>query len=69
MVYLVGILLAQEIYDHGLVVLADEFEGKGEIDGAAEVGDEQFQAVDEVIDHEMLSGFRRHLLFFSDLLY
>ena len=58
---IVGILLAEKVNDHGLVVLADQFERKGEIDGAAKVGDKQLQAVDEVVDDEMLSRFRRHL--------
>ena len=61
---LVGILLAQEVDDDRLVVFADEFERKGEIDRAAEVGDEQLQSVDEVVDDEMLSRFRRHRLYF-----
>ena len=61
---LVGVLLTQEVDNDRLVVFADEFERKGEIDRAAEVGDEQLQSVDEVVDDEMLPRFRRHRLYF-----
>ena len=56
----VGIFLAQEVDDNGLVVFQDQFEGEGEIDRATKVGDEQLQAVDEIVDDEMLPRFRRH---------
>ena len=58
--YFVGIFLAQKVDDDGLVIFANEFERKGEIDGTAKVGDEQLQAVDEIVDDKVLPRFRRH---------